>query len=335
MASPIKRLPIMYHVPWNKTLENPFYTRLGKFSDPYEEFADICLENLTWATYHLLMWKGKPLELAPFQSVILETLWSKSCPILLMTRGGSKSFMLALYACMRAMLTPGSKVVIVAASFRQSKLVFEYIEQLYSYSPVLRACCPRGPEKPSDSRKLVVGDSSILALPLGNGEKIRGIRATHILTDEFASIPPEIFQVVVRGFAAVAADPIEAAKRTYREEELVREGVKLEADINEQSNQIVYSGTASFQFNHFYKLVETHSKLILGKFVGKAADFSKDDYEDDSASDEHIDYKDYAIIRVPYEGMPRSFMDEKQIAQARITMPRALFDMEYRCIFPT
>lgn len=334
----IKRLPIIYDVPEDIILDMPFFKRKDKFEDPYEEFADVCLENLTFAAYNLLMWKGKPLRLAPFQSVILDTLWNKTFPILLMTRGGGKTFMLAVYAVIRAMLTPGSKIVIVAASFRQSKLVFEYIEQLYEYSPILRACCKRPPEKPADARRLSVGTSSILALPLGNGEKIRGIRATHILTDEFASIPPEIFQVVVRGFAAVSADPIEAAHRTHQEEEAVEKGL-LDASSKTkiQGNQIVYSGTANFQFNHFYKLHTIHKRIIQSKFIGNAQKLNDtmELDEEDAAFEGDLDYRDYAIIQVPYQGLPKSFMDEKQIAQARATMPKSLFQMEYECIFPT
>ena len=330
------RLPIVYDVPEDEILKLPFFQRQGDFDDAFEEFADICLKNLTFAAYNLLRWNGKPLKLAPFQSVVSDTLWHKTFPILLMTRGGGKTFMLAVYAVIRCMLTPGSKVVIVASSFRQSKLVFEYIEKLYAFSPVLRACCPRGIEKPSDSRKLMVGTSSILALPLGNGEKIRGIRATHILTDEFASIPPEIFQVVVRGFAAVSANPIEAAQKTHKENEAIKSGAMKEEDRSKiQGNQIVYSGTANFQFNHFYKLYTIHRKIIESKFIGNADEIARIEDPDDETFEGNLDYRDYAIIQIPYQGLPKSFMDEKQIAQARATMPKSLFQMEYECVFPT
>jgi len=333
------RMPIVYDI-GNARIVNPFYNRMGKFEDPYEEFVDICLENLTWAAYHTLQWKSKPVMLAPFQSVILDSLWNKTFPILLMTRGGGKSWMLALYACLRAMLTPGSKIVIVAASFRQSKIVFDYIEQFYNYSPMLRDCCQKGIEKPTDSRVLRVGESVIKALPLGNGEKIRGERATHIITDEFASIPPEIFQVVVRGFAAVSADPVEAAKKRHEEERAVKEGrMKASDRMTNSSNQIIYSGTANFQFNHFYKLYKIHKDIIDAKFSGKATDISSRHQSADDENAVHldgqVDYRDYVIVQVPFNGLPKSFMDEKQIAQAQATMPRALFNMEYRCIFPT
>lgn len=336
--SQLHRLPILYDVPKDVQIINAFHERAEKFENPYDEFIDICLDNLTWAAYHLLMFKGKPLKLAPFQSVILETLWNKTFPVLLASRGAGKTFMLAVYAALRAMLTPGSKVVIVAASFRQSKLVFEYIEQLYEYSPIFRAACPGGIKKPSDSVFVRVGDSIIRALPLGNGEKIRGIRATHIITDEFASINPEVFQVVVRGFASVSSDPIEAATKLHLERQAVKEG-RLDPNkiSRKQGNQIIYSGTANYQFNHFYKLWQTHKAIIENKIQGSSSEINDrlGLQEDEALAEGYLDYNDYAIIQIPYQGLPEAYMDEKQIAQAKVTMPKALFQMEYECVFPT
>lgn len=334
----LHRLPILYNVPKDTQIINAFHERAGQFQNPYHEFVDICMKNLTWAAHHLLMWQGKPLRLAPFQGVILDALWHHTFPILLASRGAGKTFMLGVYAALRAMLSPGSKIIIVAASFRQSKLVFEYIEQLYEYSPILRACCPKGIQKPPDQVMLKVGDSVIRALPLGNGEKIRGIRATHIITDEFASINSEIFQVVVRGFASVSSNPIEAATRMHLERQAVKEGRLKVANMSKsEGNQIVYSGTANYQFNHFYKTYMTHKAIIENKITGSSDEINRrlglD--EDEALADGHLDYRDYAIIQLPYQGLPESYMDEKQISQAKITMPGALFQMEYECKFPT
>jgi hypothetical protein len=334
----IHRLPIIYDIPKDVQIVNAFHERSGKFDNPYFEFMDICLNNLTFAARTLLRWQDRPLVLAPFQSVILDTLWTSTFPILLASRGAGKTFMLAVYASLRAMLTPGSKVVIVASSFRQSKLVFEYIERIYEYSPIFRACCPRGIKKPSDSVFLDVGTSVIRALPLGNGEKIRGIRATHIITDEFASISPEIFQVVVRGFASVSSNPIEAATQTHLERQAIADGrMTVDQLTRAQGNQIVYSGTANYQFNHFYKTYMTHKAIIENQIFGSSEEVNeKLGLEDgDSLAEGNLDYRDYAIIRIPYQGLPESYMDEKQISQARVTMPRALFQMEYECVFPT
>lgn len=330
------RLPVFYDMLGDERIINPFFERYGRFEDPYEEFLDICYSNLPFAVHNLFKWKGKPMELAPFQGVILDTLWNKTFPILLMTRGGGKTFMLAVYSLLRAILFQGSKIVIVAASFRQSKLVFDYIEQIHDYSPLVQAATRRI-MKPNDSREMYVGESFIKAIPLGNGEKIRGLRATDIVCDEYASIPEEIFQVVVRGFAAVAADPIEQSRQVQIEDELIKRGQMLEKERAARGgNKIIYSGTANYQFNHFYKLYCIHKAIIDAKFIGNADALNQEfELDEELRLEGDLDYRDYAIIQVPYTGMPRGFMDEKQIIQARATMPKALFSMEYECMFPT
>ncbi len=332
------RLPVIYELPKDTKLINPFHERFGKFENPYDEFIDICYSNLTFAVFNIMKWKDGPLELAPFQSVILRTLWDKTFPILLMTRGGGKTFMLAVYSLLRAIMVPGSKIVIVAASFRQSKLVFDYIEQIYNYSPIVQAAVTKI-ARPNDAREMIIGTSSIKALPLGNGEKIRGVRATDIVCDEYASIPEEIFQVVVRGFAAVAADPIEQARQIHLDNQLIKQGKLQEKDRKKlQSNKIIYAGTANYQFNHYYRLYSVHKAIIENKFVGNAEEINDSfasDNEDGYKLEGDLDYRDYAIIQVPYTGLPEGFMDDKQISQAKATMPRALFSMEYECIFPT
>lgn len=332
------RLPISYDSYELGELVNPFFERFGKFDNGNDEFVDVCLNNLTFAVHSLMKWKGKPLRLAPFQSVILQTLWDKTFPVLLMTRGGGKTFMLAVYCLLRAVLVPGSKIVIVAASFRQSKLVFDYVEQIHDYSPVIQTTT-RKISKPNDAREMFIGTSIIKALPLGNGEKIRGIRATDIVCDEYASIPEEIFQVVVRGFAAVAADPIEQARQIKIEDELIKAGHMKEEERKQRSgNKIIYSGTANYQFNHFYRLYCIHKAIIENKFIGDAEEINRRfelGQDGDGTLEGSLDYRDYAIIQVPYTGLPKGFMDEKQIIQAKATMPSALFSMEYECLFPT
>ena len=103
----------------------------------------------------------------------------------------------------------------VGAAFRQSKVLFEYMETIWRNSPMLRDVCDSdsGPRRDTDRCVLKLNDSTITCLPLGDGQKIRGQRANDIIADEFASIPREIFENVVAGFAAVSADPVENVKR--------------------------------------------------------------------------------------------------------------------------
>ncbi len=123
------------------------------------------------------------------------------------------------------------------------------------------------------------------------------------------------------------------------ENQLVKEGKMKDTErMKLSSNKIIYAGTANYQFNHYYRLYSIHKAIIDNKFIGNAEaindSFNSDD-EDGYKLEGNLDYRDYAIIQVPYTGLPEGFMDDKQILQARATMPRALFSMEYECIFPT
>ena len=186
----------------------------------------LCRDNPAWAAKYIL---GKgDFELLPFQAAILDILWNKTFPLLILTRGGGKSFILAVYATLRAILDQnskeGSKIVIVSASFRQSKVVMEYIERFWRMSPILQAACdnPEGMKKHNDKWEFRFGNSTIVALPLGDGQTIRGIRATHVLADEFGSIPQDIFEVVVRGFAAVSQSPVDKVRYIHKINKLIK-----------------------------------------------------------------------------------------------------------------
>lgn len=265
------------------------------------------------------------IQLVPFQLVMLEQLWNKRFPLIVMNRGASKTFIMAVYSCLRALFTQGSKIVLIGASFRQSKLIFAEIERIYTNAPLFRQCCQKAPAHYPSEAVLRVGDSSITAVPLGyDGQTIRGLRATHIIADEFASIPQEVFQVVVRGFAAVSKDPAKKVFELAKEKYLKEKGVEISL-ASDDKNQIVVAGTAFYRFNHFYKTMEQYDSIITDKKI--------DTVENEFGSVERLDYHDYAVIQVPYTAIPPGFMDMTQIAQAKLTMHPIFFNMEYMAEF--
>lgn len=275
------------------------------------------------------------LELAPFQYVVLHEMWSKKFPMLIGSRGMSKSFTMAVYCIIRCLLMPRRKIIVVGAAFRQSKVIFEYMETIWKNAPILRDLCDKdsGPSRDIDRCVLRLNGGTITCLPLGNGEKIRGQRANDIIADEFASIPRDIFENVVAGFASVSASPIEniklkASKKKAKELGIVWEEYNEEQGMVHATNQIVLSGTAYYEFNHFaqywkkYKsIIETggnHKKLteVLG-----------------SPPSPDFNWADYAILRIPVNYLPEGFMDEAQIERARATVHSGIFQMEYGSVF--
>lgn len=296
--------------------------------------------------------QGKPLQLEAFQQVMLDVLWYKKFPLILATRGAGKTFILAVYALLKALLIPGSKIVIVGSGFRQAKLVFKYIEQLYNASPIIQEAVGQGerPKYGSDAATLQVGLSTISAIPIGDGSKIRGMRATTLIADEFASISEEIFEIVIKPFTAVHANPAERAHNRRFIARLRKLGAAekiVEAIENTQGfgNQVVVSGTPSYRHNHFFKRYSVYKMFIESRgdikklkkaleekqlaMTGRFQEANLEDLEHAKKTWYH-----YAIYQLPYTAMPEGFLDDDMINADRAEFAGHRFAMEYLAQFP-
>lgn len=266
------------------------------------------------------------MPIYPIQMAIIHAMLSHKFPLLLMTRGGGKTTLLAVYAIMSAILNPGKRIILVSAGFRQSKLIFREMNRIYNKAPLLQLIAD-SPKVSTDRCYFDINTSSIVALPLGQGDKIRGERGHIILVDEFEVIPPHIFDVVVRGFAATQSDPYQKTKEYMLAKKEGRKNDTLNA-----GNKIVLSGTAGFRGGNFYKIFNQYSKIIGHKIVGNVRDY-KDLIGIDTTEDIQIDHRQYCIIRYKYTDLPPCMLEEEIIHNARMTMPKVLFDMEYNAEF--
>ena len=185
------------------------------------------------------------IDLAPMQSLLLYEMWNRKFPMLIGTRGMGKSFILSVYPLLRALFMPRRKIIVVGAAFRQSKVLFEYMETIWNNSPILRSMCDSnsGPRRDVDRCVMRINGSRVTCLPLGDGQKIRGQRANDIISDEFASIPRDIFETVVAGFAAVSSDPIENVKKIAAKKKAIELGLDIEEEkdavLEKKNNQII------------------------------------------------------------------------------------------------
>jgi hypothetical protein len=71
------------------------------------------------------------IQLLPSQALVLQELWTRKFPMLIASRGFGKSFMLSLYAVLRALILPRRKIVVVGAAFRQSKVLIHQCLEIY------------------------------------------------------------------------------------------------------------------------------------------------------------------------------------------------------------
>jgi len=274
------------------------------------------------------------IELHPIQIAILREFWNRPFPMYIASRGWGKSFLLALYSVLRCMFYPGTKIVIVGAAFRQSKIIFEYMETIWRGSPILRSIFngnDDGPRRDVDRCTIRLGDSWTIAVPMGDGSKIRGLRAHIIIADEFASISPDIYETVVSGFAAVSASPIQNVKEHAKKAAMSEAGLwneELEALDTKMGNQAIISGTADYSFKHFASYWRRYKAIIESQGdVRKLEDLFKGEVPS------NFNWKDYSIIRIPYELIPKGFMDDKQVSRARATIHTGIYNMEYAACF--
>lgn len=284
------------------------------------------------------------IDIFPFQHIILKELWKRPFPMIIAGRGAGKSYILALYSMLRLLFTQGCKIAIIGKVFRQSKVIFEYMEGLWANGTIYRDICgvgkgrnnrDQGPRRDIDRCEMIVGESVAMALPLGTGEKIRGQRANYTICDEFASIREDIYQNVVRGFSSVSSNPSEKVHRQAKIRLMKQLGVWTDADEAQESkilrsNQNIVAGTAYYSFNHFYKTWFNYKRIIESN-----GDKSLLEQIFQGPVPDGFDWRDYSIIRLPVEILPLGFMDAKQITSARINSTKANYLIEYGATFAT
>jgi len=275
------------------------------------------------------------INLLPVQIAILQELWLRPFPMFIASRGFGKSFLLAVFATLKCLLIPGSKVVVVGSGFRQSKIILEYMETIWKNAPILQTMCNGGDglRKDVDRWTMKINDGWVIAVPIGDGQRIRGLRAHCIIADEFASIPPQIYETVISGFASVSADPFGNVKLAAKRKMLKQMGM-WDDELEEKylnalvGNQSIITGTADYAFRHFAQYHDRYLKIIQSLGDQKIIE---EIYNGDVP--DNFRWDDYSVIRIPYELVPEGFMDDKQVARARATIHNGIYQMEYGAVF--
>jgi hypothetical protein len=271
---------------------------IGKDASSLNEEQSKMLEyfhaNPDVASARLLVRNDKPCRLAVHQRLIIKGLWKHQFNLLILTRGGGKTFLLALYCVLKAMLFPREKCVVASSSYRQSQFTFDEVIKFYDESPLLRQACEKAPSKgPTSCEMHLDNGSKVIAYPLGDGQKIRGARANTLVMDEVAQIPNDIISLVILPMMNTRQDPWDTSGR---------------------KNHLVMASSAYFQFNHLYQKYLDYQEYT---------DPQNPKYDDG-----------YGLHIYTVDDMPDGWMDKGIIANARASMTELQYQMEYLCLFP-
>ena len=267
-------------------------------------------ENVTFTTELLT-----GIELFPFQHMAVKAMMENDYFLGIWSRGMSKSFSTGIFALLDAMLNQGVHIGIISKSFRQSKMIFRKIEEISQdrKSELFRQCIGKI-SKSNDEWSMQIGKSRITALPLGDGEKLRGFRFQRIIIDELLLMPEKVLNEVIVPFLAVVENPTERQKIKDAEDAMIAAGKMTEDERKEwPSNKMIGLSSASYKFEYLYKMYQQYENMIFNpgaKNQGRRC-----------------------IMQFSYDCAPKALYDENLISQAKGTMSQSQIDREFNAQF--
>ena len=268
-------------------------------------------ENITFTTDLI-----SGVNLFPFQHMAIKAMFETDYFMGVWSRGMSKSFTTAIFAYLDAILNQGVEIGILSKSFRQAKMIFKKIEDIAAKpEAAYLSQCITHKSKSNDEWLLEIGRSRIRALPLGDGEKLRGFRFHRIIIDEFALMPERIYNEVIIPFLSVVENPTQREELYNTESLLIKQGKMKEEDrYIWPNNKLIALSSASYKFEYMYKAYEQFEDLIR---VGS-----------NSKADAHR-----TIMQFSYDCAPKQLYDKNLIEQAKSTMSQSQFDREFGAVF--
>jgi hypothetical protein len=263
------------------------------------------------------------IKIYPMQELLLKGWMRNDFNMAVWSRGLGKSLMAAVFATLWAIYNPNHRIVIMSFAFRASRRILEQCEKFVNdkEAGMLRACYPLPLQRKTDEWKWVLPNgSSILCLPLGDGTKIRGIRADTMIVDEYAYMPETIINEVLRPFLASNSKIKEQLQQREREDELISRGLMTEAEreIIDDRKKVIFMSSASYTFEHMYKTYCDWCDLLTKETRAK-------DLKEAGLS--------YFISRLGYEAAPEGLLNMKQIEEDKRGFSESMFNREYGAIF--
>ena len=255
------------------------------------------------------------VKLFPFQHMAIKAMLESDYFLGVWSRGMSKSYTTGIYAVLDAILNQGIETGILSRSFRQSKMIFKKIEDIAAKPDayLLKQCITKI-SKSNDEWVMEIGKSRIRALPLGDGEKLRGFRFHRIIIDEFLLMPERIYNEVIVPFLSVVQNPTQREELYNLETQLIAKGEMTEDDrYIWPNNKLIALSSASFKFEYLYKLYEQYENLI---FNPKNKEKTK-----------------RCIMQFSYDCAPLQLYDQNLINQAKATMSESQFLREFGAQF--
>ena len=256
------------------------------------------------------------VKLFPFQHMAVKSMFQTDYFLGVWSRGMSKSWTTGVFAFLDAILNQGVQIGIISKSFRQSKMIFKKIEDIANKpEAAFLSQCITKTSKTNDQWTMQIGESQIHALPLGDGEKLRGFRFHRIIIDEFLLMPERIYNEVIIPFLSVVENPTQREDLYNLETKLIKQGDMEESERYVwPNNKLIMLSSASYKFEYMYKVYETFDDLIVN-------------------GNKNATEANRVIMHYSYDCAPKQLYDQNLIDQARSSMSQSQFDREFGAVF--
>lgn len=204
-----------------------------------------------------------------------------------------------------------------------SKMIFNSIEELLPKqgAKYLDQSIKNISHKNDEYLMTFQNGSTIRALPLGTGEKLRGFRFHVLIVDELLLMPEKVMTEVITPFLATHKDPLKRSKIIEEENKLLKEGKITEGQMTQfKNNKMIGLSSASYKFEYLYTMYSNYRTAIeTGTLDGKRL-------EKDGKN--KVNGK-YSLFQLSHTMAPLGMQDENLIGQAKASSSSAQFAREY------
>ena len=194
------------------------------------------------------------LDLRLFQKILLIMMNYCAIFVFIMTRGGGKTFLSAIFCVTRCVLYPGTKIVIASGTRGQAIAVLEkIILELKPNSPELAAEIDDKQTKINGTNAQVVFNNTSYCKVVTASDSARSNRANVLVLDEFRLISKDVIDTVLRKFLTL--------RRMPRYSELTK-AQRLQEYAKER-NKTLYLSSAYFTDHwSFTKCMDTFKSML-------------------------------------------------------------------------
>lgn len=189
------------------------------------------------------------IDLLWFQKIIIYAMNMNPMFCMIASRGLGKTFIIAIYCCVRCVLYPGTKICIASGTRGQAVNVLEKIRtEILPRSPELKFELKGGDIKLSSSEAICLFKNGSFIKVVTASDSARGNRANILVLDEFRLIDKDTIETVLTKFLTASRQPGYLRKPEY-------------ANLKERErNRQVYLSSAYFQDHWSYKKVKSFVK---------------------------------------------------------------------------